>query len=388
MQINLIYDRMAGVNIGYPNLAQHKAAPFTHAWRQFDHHWPWVVPLRLLLYFQQCQIKYLCTDSQDAVGWYPVAFGWFDFDIDYFDLIPVQTRDRIRKGQIRVLFYYHEGDNPDRIQARLHALVAKHALPDQCFAFVSANTASTWYFSDHECFFRYVNNDQQVNALEVLDKQKDFTLLCRQHKWWRISAVADLWRDGVLDNSLWSYPSDQMSVDTVEDNPISVHTVPGLPEAMHRLLQQGPYRCDDFDRGQQNDHHSVNSSLYTHSWFHIVMETHYDADQSGGTFLTEKTWKCIKYRQPFVLIGPAGSLQHLRDMGFKVFDHVLDNSYDRIQDPTARWLATKTLIQWIQQQNMQELWNRCRADAEWNGRFFDYHADQVVNTLAERLRCL
>jgi hypothetical protein len=41
----------------------------------------------------------------------------------------------------------------------------------------------------------------------------------------------------------------------------------------------------------------------------LCLETHFDADQSGGAFLTEKTFKPIKHGQMFFVAGPAGSLQ-------------------------------------------------------------------------------
>ena len=39
----------------------------------------------------------------------------------------------------------------------------------------------------------------------------------------------------------------------------------------------------------------------------------------------------------FFIAGPAGSLQVLRDQGYRVFDQVLDNTYDRIENNTERW---------------------------------------------------
>ncbi len=386
MQITLVYDRVIDDRIGYPNLARHQARPFTPAWRQFDQHWPWVVPLRLTMYFDQCGIDYQCHTSDSGNGWYPISFSWFDFEIDYFGLIPPGTQQRIKQGHIRVLFYYHEGDNPSRIQHRLEHLSQVHGFDKSCFVFISANTAADWYFSDHECFFRYVNRNQTTDY-DGSTRTKDFTLLNRQHKWWRASVVADLARSGILDNSTWSYDTAAPAIDDPQDNPISIYTIDGLPQTVSTFLSRGPYKCDTLSRDQQNDHHWVNVDLYKQSHFHIVIETHYDADQSDGTFLTEKTWKCIKYGQPFVIVGPAGTLQHLREQGFRVFDQVLDNSYDLVQDPTQRWLATKKLIQWIKQQDIQRLWQSCQDDVAWNQHFFDTHAYRVVNTLAERLQC-
>jgi hypothetical protein len=384
MALNLVYDKLITTGIGFPNLALHDAIPFTPAWRQFDRHWPWVVPLRLTLYLDHWQIPYQCCQAQSAqTGWYPIALSWFDFSIDYFDLVPAATLDRVRQGFFRILFYYHEGDNPQRMQTRLQDLAAIHAVRFDQFRLISANTAAQFYFSEHECFFHYVNHKQHRVRSAV--PNRDFTLLNRQHKWWRASIVADLERSGLLTNSAWSYDTAGPAVDDPCDNPISIFTIEGLPQYLEKFMHDGPYVCDNFDSEQQNDHHWVNATLYGQSFFHIVVETHFDADQSTGTFVTEKTWKCIKYGQPFIMVAPAGTLQHLRDLGYRTFDHVLDNSYDMIQDPTQRWLAIKKLIADIKHAGLQDLWARCQSDVDWNSLFFEQHVRHNVNSLTQLL---
>jgi hypothetical protein len=44
--------------------------------------------------------------------------------------------------------------------------------------------------------------------------------------------------------------------------------------------------------------------------------------------LTEKTFKPICLRMPFVIVGTRGSLAYLRSYGFKTFGHLWDESYD------------------------------------------------------------
>ena len=46
------------------------------------------------------------------------------------------------------------------------------------------------------------------------------------------------------------------------------------------------------------------------------------------THITEKTFKAIALEMPFVLAAPAGSLEYLREYGFKTFKDVFDESYD------------------------------------------------------------
>jgi hypothetical protein len=48
-----------------------------------------------------------------------------------------------------------------------------------------------------------------------------------------------------------------------------------------------------------------------------VFETHFDADQSGGAFLTEKTFKPIKHGQLFFIAGLLAVYKVLRDQGYR-----------------------------------------------------------------------
>lgn len=381
--LNFIFDRMVN-GIGIPNLAQHQARPYTTAWRQFDRHWPYVIPLRFIMYLRDLglTVDSRSMDQSDQHSWYPVAFSWFDFSIDYFALMSEAAH------QHRVLFYYHEGDNPARMRDRLDQLADHHGYPKSRFLLVSANTAADHsagcaYFDDHECFFSLVNQHQTVPDHGT--PKMDFTLLSRVNKWWRASITADLDRHGLLKNSLWSYNNVESPQDAQHDNPISVHEIDGLNDHMHQFLVQGPYRCDQFDHGQQNDHHWVNTDLYQDSFLHIVLETHFDADQSGGTFLTEKTYKAIKYGQPFVLAAPAGSVAVLRDHGYRVFDDVIDHAYDTIDDPTQRWITLRREIARLKPM-LPWAWQHCLGDIRHNQEIFHRRMKQAVNIMLERLQ--
>ena len=78
------------------------------------------------------------------------------------------------------------------------------------------------------------------------------------------------------------------------------------------------------------------SKDYCSTEIEVVLETLFDDDR---LHLTEKSLRPIACRQPFILIATHGSLQYLRDYGFKTFASVWDESYDHIQDPYQRMLA-------------------------------------------------
>jgi len=52
--------------------------------------------------------------------------------------------------------------------------------------------------------------------------------------------------------------------------------------------------------------------------------------------ITEKTFKAIALEMPFVLVAPAGSLEYMRQYGFRTFANVFDESYDEETDDIKR----------------------------------------------------
>jgi hypothetical protein len=152
---------------------------------------------------------------------------------------------------------------------------------------------------------------------------------------------------------------------------------------MNEFVLDGPFHWDQFNTHQQNNHHIVNTELYTQSYFQIVIETHLDADQSGGAFITEKTWKPIKYGQPFVVIGTPGTLAALRAAGYNVFDDVLDNTYDTIENNTERYIAVRKLLSSMQEQGVAELFKKCQPGIAHNQLNFEARLQSPLNTLLE-----
>ena len=117
----------------------------------------------------------------------------------------------------------------------------------------------------------------------------------------------------------------------------------------------------------------------------MILETHFDADQSGGAFLTEKTFKPIKHGQPFVIVGTPGSLQALRDLGYRTFDHAIDNSYDLETDNTVRWQKILNSIQQIYAQDPDSWFKSCLDDIQHNQQHFLSSKKDRLNILYDKL---
>ena len=384
MVLNLVADQLIKGRC-YPALTTHEARPYTQAWREFGSHYPYTIPVRLQEYCDHHGVQTQLYNTQDALpdfAYYPVGLAFFDFGIDYFELMTPLLRKRLRQFELRVLFYYHEGDNPARIKERLDELAQNHLLPPDCYIFVSANSAARdipgfVYFADFELWYWQRNQASDPLAIHTNPREREFTVLNRLHKSWRATAMADLHRRGLLDNSYWSYcESGELDM----DNPIEIDSVTNLRTDTTKFLAAAPYISDESDQAQRNDHSVTESKYHMNSYCNIVMETHWDADQSGGVFLTEKTFKPIKHGQLFFVAGPAGSLQALRDMGYRTFDHVLDNMYDRVTDNTQRWIRLCDAIAQARHR-LADRFEAARQDIEHNQRLFAALKTQRLNSL-------
>jgi hypothetical protein len=387
---NFVADRVVR-NKAYPALARWQAQPYTAEWREFVQHWPNTVPAELYEHFNTHGIEYKLSDLSNLTSgaYYTVGLGFFNFDVDYFALMTEVVRRQLRREELVVLFYYHEGDNPFRIKDRLDELCQNHLLPPNCYRFVSGNTAAKdipgfAYFPDHELLYWHRNQAIPPAPVHINRRLHDFTVLSRTHKWWRATVMTDLHRTGLLDNSYWSYGTDVATDEAETDNPIEVDTL-GIRTDIKKFLSDGPYTCDTLTHEQHNDHHLIETNHHTDSYCNIILETHFDADGSGGAFLTEKTFKAIKHGQPFVVVGCAGSLSALRDLGYRTFDHAVDNSYDTIQDNTERWIAVRNTITQLKSQNLHAWFESCRSDVEHNQQLFCSSKAGRLNTLLERI---
>jgi hypothetical protein len=78
---------------------------------------------------------------------------------------------------------------------------------------------------------------------------------------------------------------------------------------------------------------NVNLDQLTDALWHVVTETVYFQDK---LHLTEKVFKPIVARRPFILAAAPGNLAYLKSYGFRTFDQWIDESYDQETDHYVR----------------------------------------------------
>lgn len=109
----------------------------------------------------------------------------------------------------------------------------------------------------------------------------------------------------------------------------------------------------------------LKSQPYSDTYFSLVTETVFDYPYS---FRTEKIWKPIAMAHPFVVAANHGYYRDLHNLGFQTFGHVIDESFDQIQDNQLRLERIAQVVKDLCQQDLasfaQECYNTCKYNQE------------------------
>jgi len=364
----------------YPNLAQLDAVPYTQKWREFSVNSPFSEPVMLIEHLCEHNIehKIVTLDKADKDTFYPIALSFFDFSIDWFSLMSEKLIKKLKNRNIKILFYYSEGDNPYRIDEHLLKQCLEYDIPREQILFVISNTAAKtlpyfYYVTDDELLFRFRNSEVTPVEYHEHDRDKKYTALVRMHKYWRANIMATLWQQRLDTQGYFGYGNEITADETENDNPIEVDNYAGLRQKTRNFIAGLPFVADSLSSDEHNNHTLSVSEHFSNAYFNIVIESHMDVDQSNGVLLTEKTFKPIKNAQPFIIFGAKGSLKLLRDMGYKTFDDVLDNSYDEIENTTERFkTAIDMVLNLLDNPSflLKDIYIKCKEDIIHNQNLF------------------
>lgn len=114
----------------------------------------------------------------------------------------------------------------------------------------------------------------------------------------------------------------------------------------------------------------------------VVLETTFD----DRIHLTEKTLRPIACGHPFLLANGPGSLQQLRNYGFKTFRGIINEDYDQVTDSAQR---LNCIVQEMQRLNamhqsqIDHVLEQCRSITEHNKKWF--FSDDFFQIIADEL---
>lgn len=97
---------------------------------------------------------------------------------------------------------------------------------------------------------------------------------------------------------------------------------------------------------------NFNETLHLNTFVNILTETLFENET---VFLSEKIFKPILGCQPFIVFGNPGTIQELKNMGFKTFEDFWDESYDSELDFSKRLEKIITILKGLAEKTDQEL---------------------------------
>jgi len=136
----------------------------------------------------------------------------------------------------------------------------------------------------------------------------------------------------------------------------------------------------DFSYVNFDDRYDINTAdgeLFQSAFLHVVTETVF---YYPNIFLSEKSFKPIINKRPFLLVASAGCLENLKNFGFKTFNDYWDESYDTIEDADKRMLAICEIIQTICSKSIIELRDMTQSMSE----ILEFNFDHYQNSFKEQ----
>jgi hypothetical protein len=187
--------------------------------------------------------------------------------------------------------------------------------------------------------------------------EKDFLCFNRRYREHRSNLFMMFYKTGLLDTSLFSMPArdpDNLSkkwIDFVDRRfPRNNQITEDELQTMQSMLPMRFDRIADTNEMIQDDEDQLND-YFSRTLVSIVTETHY---KSNVISTTEKSFKPIKYKHPFILVGAYRSLEYLKRLGYRTFDQFWDESYDQTANDDERMLKIvnlcKEISEWTTEQ--------------------------------------
>ena len=120
---------------------------------------------------------------------------------------------------------------------------------------------------------------------------------------------------------------------------------------------------------------------YADTYFSLVTETVYLYPYS---FRTEKIWKPVSIGHPFIVIANRGYYKDLHNLGFKTFGHLIDESFDQIDNDQQRIERTAEIIEYLCRQDLASFLSECLEVCKYNQQHFVEMAFRTQQEFPER----
>jgi len=260
--------------------------------------------------------------------------------------------------------------------ANFHAFAnsEKSKLKQQWFQkFSKYSRMYDWYFFFHGFLsldwfrdYRYMHNPFRA--------EPDKVFICLNHlienkRNYRITLLSYLKEQNLLQHGHVSCPL--LSRNIIKKELFDPFTQISQPSKLHIAKNLSnidlPIVLDNID--YRNASASIPKHMHSSIWSVVTETVFYDEK----LHLTEKIFKPIAIKRPFILVGAPGNLAYLRSYGFRTFGEFIDESYDDESDPDIRIQKITNQIQRLCSLSWQEnldMFDQMQSILDYNHEHF------------------
>lgn len=206
----------------------------------------------------------------------------------------------------------------------------------------------------------------------------------------RVGLLKKFYETDTIHNLVWSFTNTVTEKNEIRNKFFSEYSDEQYQAFLNhceRILDYKP-EYDEHSWTFSHNGYPCDISLYENTGFSIISETWI----SHSTHLfTEKTWRAIVNKHPFIMVGPVSNIAKLQNLGFKTFNEYMTiPDYDKIDsslDDRLNAIVTnsadfRTLLEKKEPQVMERL----KQDTEYNFDRFTQLARIDVNKFLSALQ--
>jgi hypothetical protein len=174
--------------------------------------------------------------------------------------------------------------------------------------------------------YKKYNTNQLIKKHCNIPKTYKFLCLNRRLDLHRVKLISELY-DYIKNESLISF--DKFLI--TDEVPSFLNKDFNLNEKFEKLPNK--VVADRIDIQNTNGYEHESHHLFKDAYVNIVTETSFYIEND---FISEKIWKPLYHFQPIIVVGRPYLLKYLKEIGFKTFDWLIDETYDTIEDNNLR----------------------------------------------------
>jgi hypothetical protein len=296
-----------------------------------------------------------------------------------------QIQDMANSGLYTVIID-HSAEGASELEAHLKTLGIEQLMFDKKLLLISGSDMRPEYtnLSVESLLLTVVNCQENLVA-----QQKTHEIYLKHHKPYKFLflngrmrphrkyLLEKLKRTGALDHALWTaldHGGNPSSVFTFEENGVDIMHSP-LSVIQSLPSQYEPPQFRDVDVfGERIIKHElfggawgdglVTPEPYIDTYFSLVTET--ICEESPYSFRTEKIAKPLVMGHPFIVAANCGFYRDLHKLGFRTFGHVVDETFDQIENAQDRLDRIIDIVTDLCHQDLASFMKACYNTCKYN----------------------